>query len=131
MHNCWRIWCDARTEQKALKLYHCVIDAIGREATRRKIEPYPKINGYVIEFDVALASQAWNDAVVEVIELGQRFATGWQLVGSIERDPQAISNQPCVAGVVMAVWWLVRDRAQQEEEPVRHHAPNTAHHEEA
>ena len=111
MHDFWRIWCDARTEQKALKLYHRVIDAIGGEATRPKIEPYPKINGFMIAFDVALASQAWNDAVVEVIELGQRFAIGWQLVGNIKRDSQAISNQTHVARVKVAEWRLVGDRA--------------------
>jgi hypothetical protein len=32
--------------------------------------------------------------------------------GSIEQAPDAISNQTSVAGVVMAQWWLVHDRAQ-------------------
>ncbi len=80
MHSFWRIWCDARTQQKALKLYNRVTSALGRDVTLRSIEPYPKINGFMINFDLPLASQTWNDAVVEVIRLGQCFAVGWQIL---------------------------------------------------
>lgn len=117
MHTFWRIWCDARTQQKAIKLYNRVIDALGCEAMLRSIKPYPKINGFVIDFELPLTSQTWNDAVMEAIQLGQCFAAGWQLSGNIAKDPDASSNQSSVSGVVMAQWWLVRDRAEWGQSP--------------
>jgi len=115
MYSFWRIWCDAHTQPKAFKLYNRVIDALEREVTLHSIEPYSKINGFVIDFELPLNSEAWNDAVVEVIELGQHFAVGWQLFGTIQHDLDAISNQTSITGVVMAQWFLRRDRAQWEE----------------
>jgi len=98
-----------------VKLDTRVIDAIGHEMTLRSIKPYPKSKGFVIDFELPLVSETWNDAVVEVIQLGQCFAVGWQLFGSIKRDPDAISNQTAIAGVVMAQCVLRRDRAQWEQ----------------
>lgn len=69
MHSFWRIWCDARTQQQAVKLYNRVTDATGHAMTLRSIEPYPKINGFVIDFELPLTSETWNDAVLEVVQL--------------------------------------------------------------
>lgn len=103
----WKIWVDARTETKARVLLSRVLKKMRCTAEVRWIEPYPKINGFVVCFSISIESQRWNDAVVETIELGQRFAHGWGLGGGIYQDPEACSNRTSISGVVMAEWQLL------------------------
>lgn len=104
MHSIWKMWTEARTEAKALRVFERARQAIGREATDRHIEPYPKIEGFVVTFRVELESQAWNDSAVELIELGQRVGYGWILCGNILADPSGWSNDSSVPGVKSIQW---------------------------
>ncbi len=107
MQSIWKLWVTAKTEQTARRIYTRVTGRIAYPATLLTIEPYPKTEGFVVTFQVTLASQTWNDAVVEVIALGQRVAYGWFMTGSITDDPSATTNQISVAGVTMAEWRLI------------------------
>jgi hypothetical protein len=107
----WKMWVDARTEAKALKLCERILERMGRGAPERSVEPYPKTGGFVVSFAVGLERARWNDAVVEAIALGQRVAHGWTLSGWIEDSPAASSNQTSVAGVKSIQWTLVKDAA--------------------
>ncbi|MBV9927872.1 MAG: hypothetical protein JOZ96_22825 [Acidobacteria bacterium] len=107
MNSLWKMWVDARTEEKALKLCERVLERMGRDASDKRAEPYPKTGGFVVSFAVGLEHAEWNDAVVEVIALGQRVAHGWALSGSIEDDPDGWSNRTSVAGVESIQWTLV------------------------
>jgi hypothetical protein len=49
----------------------------------------------------------WNDALVETLALGQRFAYGWCISGDVYQDPGASSDSTAIAGVVLAEWRLV------------------------
>ena len=100
------MWITAKTELKARRVYARVADLMATPASALTVEPYPKIDGFVVRFQVVLTSQTWNDAVVEAIALGQCFASGWYLTGAITQDPSATSNQISVAGVAMAEWRL-------------------------
>jgi hypothetical protein len=70
------------------------------------IEPDPKINGFVIRFEIELESKTWNDRVVEVAARGQRGATSWILCGDIQQDGSGWSNEVHVPSAVSMEWWL-------------------------
>ncbi|MEP7219543.1 MAG: hypothetical protein ABI876_11540 [Bacteroidota bacterium] len=72
------------------------------------IEPYPKINGFAVMLSVRINSEAWNDAVVEAIDHGQRVGSGWLLGGSIYEDARGWCNRSSVSGVVCMEWNLVK-----------------------
>ena len=55
-------------------------------------------------FWVELESQAWNDSVVELIELGQRVGYRWILGGDILVEPDGWSNESSVSGVRSIQW---------------------------
>ncbi|HEY2292896.1 MAG TPA: hypothetical protein VGM86_19510 [Thermoanaerobaculia bacterium] len=105
----WKIWVNARTEAKARILLSRVLKKMHCTAEVRWIEPYPKIDGFVVCFSIPVESQRWNDAIVETIERGQRFAHGWDLDGSIYENPEAASNRTSISGVVMAEWRLLSE----------------------
>jgi hypothetical protein len=107
----WRMWVDAGTEAKALKLCDRVLERMERSASGIRVEPYPKTGGFVVSFAVALEHARWNDAVVEAIALGQRVGHGWVLSGWIEDGPAASSNVTNVAGVKSIQWMFERGDA--------------------
>jgi hypothetical protein len=115
MHSIWKLWVTTKTEAKARRVYARVIDRMDCPATLLTIEPYPKIDGFVVTYQVALTSRAWNDAVVEVIALGQRFAYGWYISGTITQDPSATADRTSVAGVTMTEWHLIDDACLGQE----------------
>jgi hypothetical protein len=104
MRSLWKFWTDARTEAKALRVFERVQRALGREVLDLCVEPYPKIGGFVVTFWVELESQAWNDSVVELIELGQRVGYGWILSGRVLAEPEGWSNESSVSGVKSIQW---------------------------
>ncbi|WP_165248253.1 hypothetical protein [Paludisphaera soli] len=95
----WKIWTDARSEAKTLRLFEQVRRNLDREALDRSIEPYPKLQGFVAAFWVEPEGGTWNDQVVEVIALGQRVGYGWRLSGDILTDVDGWSNESNVSGV--------------------------------
>jgi hypothetical protein len=109
MRSLWKIWVEAKSEDKALRVSERVRGLLGREAVDQDIEPYPKIAGFLVIFWVELRSEAWNDCVVELIELGQRVGHEWILSGEILGDPSGWSNKPRVSGVKAIEWLLMNE----------------------
>ena len=104
----WKMWTEAKSEEKALRVFERVRGNLGREALDRGVEPYPKIMGFVVAFWIELESQAWNDSVVEVIALGQRVGYQWTLSGDILTGTDGWSNESNVSGVRSIQWMLDR-----------------------
>jgi hypothetical protein len=104
----WKMWTEAKSEEKVLRVFERVRRNLGREALDLSIEPYPKITGFVVAFWIELESQTWNDSVVEVIALGQRVGRQWTLSGDILTDTDGWSNESSVSGVRSIQWMLDR-----------------------
>jgi hypothetical protein len=109
MRSLWKIWAEAKSEDKALRASERVRRILGREAVDQSVEPYPKANGFLVTFWVELGGEAWNDGVVELIELGQRVGHAWILSGDILGDPSGWSNEPRVPGVKAIEWSLIAE----------------------
>ena len=107
MHLVWKIWVDAKTEKKSLRLCARIRERMGREASDMRVEPYPKTGGFVVGFVVGLESTRWNDAVVEAIALGQRVGYGWVIAGSVRDEPSGCSDRVSISGVQSMEWSLV------------------------
>lgn len=105
----WKLWVEAKSEDKALRLFERVRHVLGREAVDQGVEPYPEIRGFLVVFKVELESEAWNDCVVELIELGQRVGYGWILSGEVLSDPSSWSDKPRVSGVKAFEWILMTE----------------------
>jgi hypothetical protein len=54
----WKMWTEAKSEEKVLRVFERVRRNLGREALDRSVEPYPKISGFVVAFWIELESQA-------------------------------------------------------------------------
>ena len=102
----WKIWITAKSEEKALRVFEGALAHMNCCARNIIIEPYAKINGFVIRFEIELESEDWNDRVVEVAAKGQRIAVGWILCGDIEQDGSGWSNEIKLPGAVSMEWWL-------------------------
>jgi hypothetical protein len=109
MRSLWKIWVEAKSEDNALRVSERVRHLLGREAVDQDIAPYPKIMGFLVVFWVGLEGEAWNDCVVELIELGQRVGHEWMLSGDILGDPSGWSNKPRVPGVRAIEWLLIME----------------------
>jgi hypothetical protein len=109
MRSLWKIWVEAKSEEKALRVSERVRRTLGRDVVDQSIEPDPKTTGFLVAFAVELGSAAWNDCVVELIELGQRVGYGWILTGDILSDPSGWSNEPGVSGVKSIEWILMAE----------------------
>ncbi|APW61648.1 hypothetical protein [Paludisphaera borealis] len=107
MRSLWKTWIEAKAERNALRVSERVRDALGGEAVDQRIEPYPKTSGFLVSFEVELGSEAWNDCVVEVIELGQRVGHEWILSGDVRDDPSGWSIKPSISGVKAIEWSLI------------------------
>jgi hypothetical protein len=109
MRSLWRIWVEAKSEDKALRMFERVRRILDRDAVDQSVEPYPKSTGFLVVFWVELRSKTWNDCVVELIELGQRVGHAWVLSGDILGDPSGWSNEPRVSGVKSIQWVLMTE----------------------
>ncbi len=108
MRSSWSVFTEPRAEAKALAVFERVLRELGGEPWNRSIEPYPKTGSFVIRFEIELGGGAWNDCVVEVIEMGQRVAHAWTLTGDIRDDPSGWSNEPTTPGIKAVTWVLIR-----------------------
>jgi hypothetical protein len=52
MRSLWKVWTDARTEVKALRVFERFARNLGGEPLDRRLEPYPKTGGFVIRFEI-------------------------------------------------------------------------------
>ena len=103
----WKLFLDAKSEKRSTKILDKVSSLLRRDIRNEKVESSPETGGYAVMFEVDMKSSRWNDAVVEVIELGQKIGDGWTLNGSVMQDPQGWSNRPSgVAGIISISWIL-------------------------
>jgi hypothetical protein len=109
MRSLWKIWVEAKSEGQARRVSERVRRILGREAVDQRVEPYPKIPGFLVVFCMVLEGGAWNDCVVELIELGQRVGREWILSGDILGDPSGWSNKPRVSEVKAIEWTLMTE----------------------
>ena len=109
MYLIWKIWVDAKTEEKALKLLNRVTKRMAKEVFDETIEHYPKTGGFVVCFSNRIEAEHWNDAVVETIGLSQRIGYGWHLSGNIYDDPGGWSNKANISGGDSIQWMLIKD----------------------
>jgi hypothetical protein len=105
----WTIWVDATTEEKALVLLNRVASEMDREPRNAFVAACDETGGHKGTFSIDISALSWNDAVVEVIDLGQRVGYDWQLLGSILDDAEAISGKTRLSGVKFIQWGLQRE----------------------
>jgi hypothetical protein len=113
MYLIWKIWVDAKTEEKALKLLNRVAKRMEKEVFDGTVEHYPKTGGFVVCFSSRIEAEHWNDAVVETIGLSQRIGHSWFLTGSIYDDPEGWSNKTNISGVDSIRWTLIKDSTKK------------------
>ena|SRR5688500_3516177 len=95
-----KIWANAKTEEKTRKLLERVKQKIDEDLSDVKIEPYPKINGFVAGFDLVTENENWSDAVVETITLAQSVAYHWHIGGTIRDELAIYSDKTAIPGIV-------------------------------
>jgi len=100
----WKIWTRTNTEKKALEVLSRVLKLMGKPAQIISIEPYPKINGYVIRFSIELETENWNDQIIESFRIGQCAASGWCLTGNVIDDPGGWASKVSDSGVEAIEW---------------------------
>ncbi len=100
----WKFWTEAKTDEKAERVFARVIKDMGITHESLSIMPYEKTGGYVISFFSTPSADPWNEAIIETIALGQKVARQWLISGCILSDPSGWSNEPRVTGVTAASW---------------------------
>jgi hypothetical protein len=115
----WNMWVEAKTKDKALKLCQSLLERMGKDATGKEAEPYPKTGGFVVSFATEIEDGQWNDVVVEAIALGQRVGSGWILSGDIYDDPSGWSNETKISGIRSLQWALKRGKKRM---PIPRHS---------
>lgn len=94
-----KIWVNAKTTDKTVRLLKKVEEKLGKELAETIIESYPKINGFVVRFVLSIENENWNDSVLETISIAQRIGYAWQIGGRIEDEFSIYSNKASVFGV--------------------------------
>ncbi|MEM6332421.1 MAG: hypothetical protein AAF823_03675 [Planctomycetota bacterium] len=108
MQSKWRLICNTKNETSTRKVVSWIAKEAGARLTNLEIATYHK-GGHTVSFAIDHSDMAWNDFVIEVIELGQRVAYGWLLTGSVNDDLDGSSSQPRVSGVEAIFWHLSRE----------------------
>lgn len=112
MYAIWKFWLDVTSETKAVRVYTKLLARMQCSATLMHItrytlplQPWEVSKGYAVRcrMDVNCATQ--HEAIVETIELGQRIAPEWTLLGDIRHHPHGYTRQSQLP-VEQACWWL-------------------------
>ena len=95
----WRIFTDAKSEEKALRLYARLM----RRTPIRSFEPpvvfaYPK-GGYTVGFTLRHDTKDWPTLVFDVLCTAQRLGHGWHLTGFVADELDMWATGCSVAGV--------------------------------
>src|SRR5260221_411205 len=76
----WSAWINAKSEKAARKVNGWLQRQLGRDLLKLSMSRYGQAGDcWVVSFHISLASQNWNDQVVEVIALGQQVGRAWML----------------------------------------------------
>ncbi len=94
-----KIWVSAKTEDKAIKLIKRLEGKFERALSEITIEPYLKINGFVITSILSIDNDNWNDSVVAAITLAQSVGYGWQIGGNISEEFLIGSSKTNISGI--------------------------------
>jgi hypothetical protein len=98
----------ARREPNARQALESLVAMQESSPLDMSLGPY-HLGGFVASFRTVCQAERWNDAVVEVIELGQRIASDWKLAGNIACDPSGWTTRSRVSGV-SAIHWVLSVR---------------------
>jgi hypothetical protein len=97
----WKIWTNATTEQKALRVANRVAKKLAYPVQELAVEPYSK-GGYLATFVTSHPAVKWSEFIFEVIELAQRIGRFWTLCGDVRDQLDGWSNESCLSGVTSA-----------------------------
>lgn len=106
MNSRWTIWIDAKTEAKCSDLLDRLAVALQRTLKDLDVRLDPNTGSHKASCTVALEATSWNDAVVEVISLGQSVGYAWSLRGSVRDDLQGDCMSGRIAGIEGLQWHL-------------------------
>lgn len=105
----WTIFANATTEKATHKVAARLLKLLPRPVEHLEFAQHPKTGGWTFTFQTSLAGTTHNDAVVEVIALGQRVGYSWTLTGDVFGDLDGWSNEARVSGVTSLHWQLYYD----------------------
>ena len=106
MHSRWTIWIDTKTAAKCSALLDRLAVAWGRELKNLDVRLDANSGIHKASCTVALEATSWNDAVVEVISLGQSIGYAWSLRGSVLDDVAGDCMAGRIAGIEGLQWHL-------------------------
>ena len=106
----WKAWLDAHKSAAAARVVSRLAARLAADLVDLSVEPYHK-GGFVASWWLAHEVPSTDGLIVDAIRYGQRLATGWILMGSIDRDPCALASVSgpshiSIAGVSMMAWAL-------------------------
>lgn len=102
MKSRWSIFIDAKTQDKAEKVFSRFHKQFGSLITDLKTEPYHK-GGFKTEFTCTGTNTGngsnWPAMIYHTLQLAQRVGNSWILDSDIEYELDAWSNESTVSGV--------------------------------
>jgi len=102
----WTVWVDAKTGTECTSLLDRLAVAWGRKLKAVDVRWDSNTNAHKASFTVPLEAASWNDAVVEVIALGQSVGYAWSLRGSVLDDVAGDCMKSRIAGINGLQWHL-------------------------
>ena len=94
-----KIWVNAKNEDNAIKLLERLEEKLGKKLFEINVEPYTKINGFVISSTLFAETNNWNDSVVETIALAQKIGNWCSINGRINEEFLIGSNKTNISGI--------------------------------
>lgn len=107
MHSDWRLLLAAKTNDKAHRILRNVTGELGRSLDNIRLQR-DWDSRHTVSFTLTHRENSWNDAVVEVIRLGQLLAAEWRITGTVAYDLTAHSRKATMPGVESIQWQLSR-----------------------
>jgi hypothetical protein len=110
----WQAWLDAHDVSAARVVASRMFERLGSVPLAEAIDPYPK-GGFSVRWELEHDGCTWEALVVDVIGLGQRVATGWMLLGSVDEELNGVASRTGgarfrISGVNMLSWEIARVR---------------------
>lgn len=109
MQSHWRVFTNANTPEKALRLLNRLQGRLGREPSRVQAQPYHK-GGHVVTFMLTHDSAEWSDTVLDVLACAQSVGRIWTLHPPIQHEVDLVTTEAPVAGVEMIQCTCARGR---------------------
>lgn len=94
----WKIFVEAKTEQKADKVIQKFFDQLSLDHTDLEISAYHK-GGFAASFTSTLPVENWAETVVITLHEAQHVGRNWILSGDITQELDAWSNDARISGI--------------------------------